>query len=104
MRQLLSLFGGFAGLAVAALVGFALFTVVGGLIIVAGVVITALLLGGGLYALISGRGSFTMQRGDFRGVRIFDLRTGREVRVPDVDGAGNGEMIDVTPPKPREDA
>lgn len=94
MRQLLTLFGGFAGLAVAALVGFALFTVVGGLIIVAGVVVTALLIGGGLYALITGRGNVTMRRADFGGVRVFDLRTGRQVNTP-----FETDMIDVTPPK-----
>ncbi|WP_238121845.1 MULTISPECIES: hypothetical protein [unclassified Xanthobacter] len=94
MRQLLTLFGGFAGLAVAALVGFALFTVVGGLIIVAGVVITALLLGGGLYALITGRGNVSMRRANFGGVQVFDLRTGQEVR-PSMES----EMIDVTPPR-----
>lgn len=94
MNKLLNVFGGFAGLAVAALAGFALFTVVGGLIIVAGVVVTALLLGGGIYALVTGRRSFTVRRGSFEGVRIFDLRAGRPA-----DGPYENEMIDVTPPK-----
>ncbi|MFG1296081.1 MULTISPECIES: hypothetical protein [Xanthobacter] len=94
MKQLLNVFGGFAGLAVAALAGFALFTLVGGLIIVAGVVVAALLLGGGVYALITGRRSFSVRRGTFQGVRIFDLRTGRPVDTP-----FDNEMIDVTPPK-----
>lgn len=94
MKQLLNVFGGFAGLAVAALAGFALFTLVGGLIIVAGVVVAALLLGGGVYALITGRRSFTVRRGGFQGVRIFDLRTGQPM-----DGPFGNEMIDVTPPR-----
>lgn len=94
MNKLLNVFGGFAGLAVAALAGFALFTVVGGLIIVAGVVVTAVLLGGGIYALVTGRRSFTVRRGSFEGVRIFDLRAGRPA-----DGPYENEMIDVTPPK-----
>ncbi|MDQ0506048.1 hypothetical protein [Xanthobacter agilis] len=94
MKQLLNVFGGFAGLAVAALVGFALFTLVGGLIIVAGVVVTALLLGGGIYALVTGRKSFSVRRARFEGVRIFDLRTGRPVDTP-----FENDMIDVTPPK-----
>lgn len=97
MKQLLNVFGGFAGLAVAALAGFALFTLVGGLIIVAGVVVAALLLGGGIYALITGRRAFSVRRGSFEGVRIFDLRTGQPMDMP-VDN----EMIDVTPPKSRK--
>ncbi len=98
MKQLLNVFGGFAGLAVAALAGFALFTLVGGLLIVAGVVVSALLLGGGVYALVSGRRGFTVRRGRFEGVRIFDLRTGRPV-----DASFENEMIDVTPPKAPKD-
>lgn len=94
MKQLLNLFGGVAGLAVAGLVGFALFTLVGGLIIVAGIVITALIVGGGVYALLTGRGPATMRR-SFGEVRIFDLRTGRPFGA-----ASEGDMIDVTPPKP----
>lgn len=94
MKQLLNVFGGFAGLAVAALAGFALFTLVGGLIIVAGVVVAALLLGGGVYALITGKRGFTMSRARFEEVRIFDLRTGRPMGTPP-----EGEMIDVTPPR-----
>ncbi|WP_454916344.1 hypothetical protein [Xanthobacter sediminis] len=94
MKNLLNVFGGFAGLAVAALAGFALFTLVGGLIIVAGVVVAALLLGGGVYALVTGRRGFTVSRGRFEGVRIFDLRTGRPANMP-----SENEMIDVTPPK-----
>jgi len=99
MKQAQNVFGGFAGLAAAAVAGLALFTLVGGLIIVAGIAVTALLVGGGAYALITGRGKFNVRReGGFRGVRIFDLRTGREVDVP-----FEREMIDVTPPKAPKD-
>lgn len=94
MKQLLNLFGGVAGLAVAGLVGFALFTLVGGLILVAGIVITALVIGGGVYALITGKAP-GMGRGGFSGVRVFEIRTGRPYAAP-----ADGEMIDVTPPKP----
>ena len=98
MKQLLNVFGGIAGLAVAGLVGFALFTLVGGLIIVAGIVITAVVVGGGVYALISGRGPQT-RRGPFS-VRVFDLRTGRPADGRPYDGSPfDKEMIDVTPPK-----
>ncbi|MFG1479260.1 hypothetical protein V5F53_11445 [Xanthobacter sp. V4C-4] len=97
MKQLRNVFGGFAGLAVAALAGFALFTVIGGLIIVAGVVVTALLLGGGIYALVTGRKAFSARGGAFQGVRIFDLRTGRPAAPP-----FEHEMIDITPPKERK--
>lgn len=93
MKQLLNLFGGVAGLAVAGLVGFALFTLVGGLIIVAGIVVTALLVGGGVYALLTGRAP-SMRRGGFGSVRIFDLRTGQPFGAP-----RDGDMIDVTPPR-----
>ena len=98
MRQLLNLFGGVAGLAVACLVGFALFTLVGGLILIAGIVITALVIGGGVYALITGKAPGVgpgMGRGGFSGMRVFEIRTGRPYTAPSEDG-----MIDVTPPKP----
>ncbi|MFG1300683.1 hypothetical protein V5F49_12885 [Xanthobacter sp. V3C-3] len=94
MRQLLNLFGGVAGLAVACLAGFALFTLVGGLILIAGIVITALVIGGGVYALITGKAP-GMGRGGFGGVRVFEIRTGRPYAAP-----AESEMIDVTPPKP----
>ncbi|MFG1347241.1 hypothetical protein V5F59_20310 [Xanthobacter autotrophicus DSM 431] len=94
MKQLLNLFGGVAGLVVAGLAGFALFTLVGGLLIVAGVVIAALVLGGGVYTLLTGRPPF-MRRGSFTSVRVFDLRTGQ----PFGGGGFEGEMIDITPPK-----
>ncbi|MCG5236016.1 hypothetical protein [Xanthobacter oligotrophicus] len=102
MKQLLNLFGGVAGLVVAGLVGLALFTLVGGLIVVAGIVITTLVLGGGVYALVTGRAP-GMRRGGFSSpfgsVRVFDLRSGQPFgnaeRAPDENG-----MIDVTPPKP----
>ncbi|MGQ3672314.1 hypothetical protein ACT6QG_07980 [Xanthobacter sp. TB0136] len=95
MKQLLNMFGGIAGLAVAGLVGLALFTIVGGLLIVGGVVIMALLVGGGIYALVTGRGPSSMQWGRRGGVTVFDLRTGR----PFDDGPAESEMIDITPPK-----
>lgn len=102
MKQLLNLFGGVAGLVVAGLAGVALFTLVGGLIIVAGVVITALILGGGVYALLTGRVPAMRRGAGFSSVRVFDLRTGQPF-----GGTGGGfenEMIDVTPPKqPRRD-
>ncbi len=99
MKQIFNTFGGIAGLAVAGLAGLALFTVIGGLLIVAGVVITAVLVGGGVYALVTGRGKVTtgMRRGP-GGVHVFDLRTGQSY-----DRAGESEMIDITPPKrPKE--
>ncbi|MEP9352083.1 hypothetical protein ABLE93_00640 [Xanthobacter sp. KR7-65] len=94
----MNLFGGLAGLVVAGLVGLALFTLVGGLILVAGIVITALVIGGGVYALVTGKAP-GMRNSPFS-VRVFDLRTGRPTGgapyggVPDETG-----MIDVTPPK-----
>lgn len=93
MKQLLNTFGGVAGLVVAGLAGLALFTLVGGLIVIAGIVITALVLGGGVYALVTGRAP-GMRRGAgiFGTVRIIDLRTGRPYERP-----SDGEMIDVTP-------
>lgn len=101
MRQLLNLFGGVAGLAVAGLVAFALFTIVGGLILVAGVVLTAIIIGGGVYALVSGRAP-GLKRGGFSGggfdVRVFDVRTGQPFGAP-----SEADMIDVTPPKPPRD-
>lgn len=98
MKQLMNMFGGVAGLVVAGLVGLALFTLVGGLIIVAGVAITALVLGGGVYALLTGKVP-GVARGarPFASVRVFDLRTGR----PYDAGPSEAEMIDVTPPKER---
>lgn len=99
MKQIFNTFGGIAGVAVAALAGLALFTVIGGLLIVAGVVITAVLLGGGVYALVTGRGKVAtgMRRGS-GGVHVFDLRTGQTY-----DRGGENEMIDITPPKrPKE--
>ena len=99
MKQMFNTFGGVAGLAMAGLAGLALFTIVGGLLIVAGVVITAVLVGGGVYALVTGKGKMTA---DFRrgtgGVHVFDLRTGQSYDRP-----SENEMIDITPPKqPRE--
>ncbi|MGE4371616.1 MAG: hypothetical protein AB7E29_01750 [Xanthobacter sp.] len=98
MKQLLNLFGGVAGLAVAGLVGVALFTVVGGLLIAGGIVITAILVGGGVYALVTGKSVKGMQRGAFGDVRVFDLRTGQPY-----DGPFENEMIDITPPKSSRD-
>lgn len=98
MKQLMNMFGGVAGLVVAGLVGVALFTLVGGLIIVAGVVITALVLGGGVYALLTGKVPGAARGGSaFGTVRVFDLRTGR----PYETGPSEADMIDVTPPKDR---
>lgn len=107
MKQLVNLFGGIAGLVVAGLVGLALFTLVGGLILVAGIVVTALLIGGGVYALVTGKapGMSSGMRRDAFSMRVFDLRTGgrapgrspgdgRPYGMPDEAG-----MIDVTPPK-----
>lgn len=98
MKQLVNIFGGIAGLVVAGLVGLALFTLVGGLILVAGIVITAVLLGGGVYALLTGRAP-GMKRSGFS-FRVIDLRDARSYGTPDESG-----MIDVTPPKePRRGA
>lgn len=98
MKQLVNIFGGIAGLVVAGLVGLALFTLVGGLILVAGIVITALVLGGGVYALVTGRAPGMKRDGGFS-FRVIDLRETRAYGRPDENG-----MIDVTPPKePRRD-
>lgn len=98
MTQMTKMFGGAAGLAVAAFAGLMLFTLIGGLIIAAGVVLTTLVVGGGIYAIVTGRHPFSVQRGRFEadGVRIFDLRSG-EIRTMQVPS--EGEMIDVTPPR-----
>ncbi|MFG1224135.1 hypothetical protein V5F63_18375 [Xanthobacter autotrophicus DSM 597] len=93
MKQLVNIFGGIAGLVVAGLVGLALFTLVGGLILVAGIVITALVLGGGVYALVTGRAPGMKRNGGFS-FRVIDLRETRGYGTPDESG-----MIDVTPPK-----
>lgn len=99
MKQLVNIFGGIAGLVVAGLVGLALFTLVGGLILVAGIVITALILGGGVYALLTGRAP-GMKAGDNFSFRVVNLRETRSYGTPDDAG-----MIDVTPPKePRRGA
>ena len=99
MKQLVNIFGGIAGLVVAGLVGLALFTLVGGLILVAGIVITALILGGGVYALLTGRAP-GMKTGDSFSFRVVNLRDTRSYGAPDETG-----MIDVTPPKePRRGA
>ncbi len=98
MNQMTRMFGGAAGLAIAAFGGLVLFTLIGGLIVAAGVVLTTLLVGGGVYAMVTGRYPFSSQRGafDIGGVRIFDLRSGEihTMRTP-----SDGEMIDITPPK-----
>ena len=93
MKQLVNIFGGIAGLVVAGLVGLALFTLVGGLILVAGIVITALVIGGGVYALVTGRAPGMKRDGGFS-FRVIDLRETRTYGTPDESG-----MIDVTPPK-----
>ncbi|MFS8039263.1 hypothetical protein ACI7BZ_20265 [Xanthobacter sp. AM11] len=99
MKQLVNLFGGLAGLVVAGLVGLALFTLVGGLILVAGIVVTALLVGGGVYALVTGRTPGFGARREAFSVRVFDLRTGRPTGGAPYGTPDEGGMIDVTPPK-----
>lgn len=99
MRQLVQLFGGLAGLAVAGAVAILIFTLLGGLMIAAGLVLTGVLVAGGLYALVTGRRAFSAARGPFGTawgpfgtVRIFEVREG---------ASDEREMIDVTPPKDR---
>lgn len=94
MNRFLSLFGGIAGLAVAAAVAALLFVLLGGLLIAGGVILAALMVGGGIYALITGR-TPGLRRGGFGGVRVYEFRTDRADRA----GPRPGEMIDVTPPK-----
>jgi len=103
MKKLLNTFGGLAGLAAAGIAGLVLFTFIGGLIVLAGLVIVSLLVGGGIYAAITGRYPFSsvFSSGRFGGdVRIFDLRTGEFRSMQD---SVEPEMIDVTPPRePRQ--
>lgn len=102
MKQIINTFGGVAALAAAGVAGLLLFTLIGGLIMLAGLVITGLLVGGGIYAALTGKhpfGSvFGMRGGSFGNadVRIFDLRTGEFRNVQD---PAEAEMIDVTPPR-----
>lgn len=93
MNKLLSLFSGVAGLVVAGAVALLIFTLVGGLLIAAGVLVAGLALAGGIYALVTGRRAFTVQRFYFEDV------SARRSGFPD-----EREMIDVTPPKVRKGA
>lgn len=102
MKQIINTFGGVAALAAAGIAGLLLFTLIGGLIMLAGLVVTGLLVGGGIYAALTGKypfsSVFSMRSGGFGSgdVRIFDLRTGefRNMQEP-----AEAEMIDVTPPR-----
>lgn len=94
MNRIMNIFGGIAGLVVAAAVAVLLFTLLGSLLIVGGVLLVALVLGGGVYALLTGRMP-GMGRGGFSVVRVYDVRTGR----PFEDAPSEGGMIDITPPK-----
>lgn len=90
MNRLTNLFGGIAGLAVAAAVALLLFVLLGGLLITAGIVVAALLVGGGIYTLMTGKRPFTVRTATFEDVRIFRA---------DPRQADERDMIDVTPPK-----
>lgn len=90
MNRLMTLFGGVAGLAVAAGVALVLFVLLGGLFIVAGVVLATLLVGAGLYGLLTGKRPFTVRTARFEDVRIFNV---------DPSYPSERDMIDVTPPK-----
>lgn len=92
MRQLVQLFGGIAGLAIAGAVAVLVFTLLGGLMIAAGLVLTGVLVAGGIYALVTGRRAFSSARSPFGTVRIFEFREG---------SPEEREMIDVTPPRER---
>lgn len=91
MNRFLTLFGGIAGLAVAAATAALLFVLLGGLLIAGGVLLAALMVGGGIYALVTGRAPGLRR---FGVVRVYDFRTSRPYEAP-----RPGEMIDVTPPK-----
>lgn len=90
MNRLMTLFGGVTGLVVAAGVALVLFVLLGGLFIVAGIVLAALLVGAGIYGLVTGRRPFTVRTARFDDVRIFRV----DPTAPD-----ERDMIDVTPPK-----
>ena len=104
MNRFMTLFGGLAGLAVAAATAALIFVLLGGLLIAGGVILAALMVGGGIYALVTGRAP-GLRRGG--GVRVYEFRSGG--RPQDGFGGGfprgcddaprPGEMIDVTPPK-----
>ncbi|WP_341992527.1 hypothetical protein [Azorhizobium sp. AG788] len=70
MTRLLSLFRGLAALVVAAVVAVLVFTVLGSLLMAAGIFIAVVVVAGGLYLLLFGRGSVTMQRSSGRNVVI----------------------------------
>lgn len=97
MNQFLTLFRGVAGLVIAGVVAVLLFTFLGGLLIAAGLLLAALVVGGGIYALVTGRRVVTMKTGTFEDIRIYDPRA----RDPRLDDAFGQDMIDVTPPKDR---
>ncbi len=70
MTRLLSLFRGLAALVVAAVVAVLVFTVLGSLLMAAGIFIAVVVVAGGLYLLLFGRGTVTMQRSSGRNVVI----------------------------------
>lgn len=96
MNKLMNVFGGIAGLAVAAAVALLLFTLLGSLLIVGGVLLVALMVGGGLYALLTGRAP-GLRRGGFS-MRVYDLKSGQ----PYEGAPRDRDMIDITPPKGSE--
>lgn len=66
MTRLLSLFRGLAALVVAAVVAVLVFTVLGSLLMAAGIFIAVVVVAGGLYVLLFGRSSVTVQRASGR--------------------------------------
>lgn len=62
MTRLLTLFRGLAALVVAAVVAVLVFTVLGSLLMAAGIFIAVVVVAGGLYLLLFGRGTVTVQR------------------------------------------
>ena len=73
MTRLLTLFRGLAALVVAAVVAVLVFTVLGSLLMAAGIFIAVVVVAGGLYLLLFGRGSVTVERsGGGRSFQVID--------------------------------
>ncbi len=85
MTRLLTLFRGLAALVVAAVVAVLVFTVLGSLLMAAGIFIAVVVVAGGLYLLLFGRSAVTVQR----------ERSGGRFEVIDVTA------VDVTPRRDR---
>ncbi len=66
MGRLLTIFRGMAALVVAAVVAVLVFTVLGSLLMAAGIFIAVVVVAGGLYLLLFGRPTVTVQRSSGR--------------------------------------